>query len=163
MNGTMKIIMTILGFALIVGAVSAAGGAQVVKLVEKNPADWTIVPGASGSIMYQQDKFVFNGHGLVPGKYTLISYVEPTVQVPYDQTVQVVLGDGTATKQGNLLIKGGATTGLAYNTYASDADGDYQGITGAKIWLVPASALNADGKFVEWNPDNYLFETSLII
>jgi hypothetical protein len=162
MKGTMKLLMAVLGIVLIVGAVSAAGGAQVVKLVEKNSADWSIVPGASGSIMYQQDKFVFNAHGLVPGDYTLISYVEPTVLVPFGDTVQVVLGDGTATKQGNLLIKGGAVD-LAYNIYAPDADGDYQGITGAKIWLVPANALNADNKFVEWNPDNYLFETSLII
>lgn len=137
------------------------GKAQVVKLVEKDSADWSIVDGAFGSIMYQQSKFVFNGHGLTQGEYTLISYVEPTDVSPFGDTVQIILGSGEATEQGNLLIKGGEIN-LACNSYAADAEGDYQGVSGSKIWLVPSTALNSEYKFQEWNPDNYLFETSLI-
>jgi hypothetical protein len=163
MNGSLKVIMAVLGFALIVGAVSAGaatgtGHAQVVKLAEKNSSDWSIVPGASGSIMYQQDRFVFNGHGLVKGEdYSLISYAEP-----WPGTGSVVLGTGAATKQGNLLIKGGAAE-LVCNDYSTFTTGDYRSGSGSKIWLVLADDIDAaTGTFNAWNPSEYLFETRLI-
>jgi hypothetical protein len=151
--------MTVL-LALAVAPVAAApgGGAQVVKLVAKNSADWSIIKGgAFGSFMYQTDKFVFDGHGLVPGEeYALISYSEPW------GTPVLVLATGEATAQGNLIINKKGPTTLIKNVYAADAPGDYQGVTGAKIWLVPTSDLTGN-LFNAWNPDTYLFETSLII
>jgi len=163
MNGMTKAIMLVLGFALIFGVVSAApgGGAQVVKLVAKNSADWSVVKdGAFGSIMYQTDKFVFNGHGLVPGEdYALISYKEP-----WPGTGSKILAVGVATAQGNLIINKKGETTLIKNEYAAEALGDYKGVTGAKIWLVPTSDIDVlTGTFSAWNPDSYLFETSLII
>jgi hypothetical protein len=154
MNGTLKTIMVVLGFALIVGAVSAAGGAQVVKLVAKDTSTWVpIEGGAFGSIMYQQDKFTFNAHGLVPnGDYTLISYNDNAWAAP-----EVVLGNGIADKNGNILIKGGKFTLSTYD-YTT---GEYAGQTGAKIWLVPTSSMTGDNlNWVDWG--NFLFETSLI-
>jgi hypothetical protein len=150
--------MTVL-LALAVAPVAAAGHAQVVKLIEKTPvAEGPYIPilnGAFGSIMYQDDKFVFDGHKLDPGvDYTLISYSEPW------GTEIVILGTGKSTAQGNLLIKGGAV-GLVYNSYPTPTSNEYSG-TGAKIWLVPSSDL-AGTFFNAWNPQNYLFETSLII
>ena len=158
MNGMTKAIMLVLGFALIFGVVSAApgGGAQVVKLVAKEPVTWTqINPGTFGSLMYQTDKFVFNGHGLTPKTdYTLINFIDPW------GTGYTTLGNAITDKNGNILIKGEATTLTKY-IYASDADGDYQDITGAKIWLVPTTDLF--GGVLAWDPGNFLFETSLII
>jgi len=166
MNGMTKAIMLVLGFALIFGVVSAAplGGAQVVKMVQKDaysdPA-WQIVDGAFGSIMYQTDKFVFNGHGLVPNEpYALISYSEPW------GTPVLVLATGEATAQGNLIINKKGPTSLIKNDYVANAPGDYQDVKGAKIWLVPASDLtivDTTATFKAWNPATYLFETSLII
>jgi hypothetical protein len=168
MNGSLKVIMVVLGLALIVGAVSAdtvsaraghvTGHAQVVRLVEKNSSDWSIVPGAFGSVMYQRDRFVFNGHRLVPRmNYSLISYAEP-----WPGTGSVVLGTGTATKQGNLHIKGGAVK-LACNNYSAFTTGDYRKGNGSKIWLVLADDIDAvTGTFNAWHPDDYLFEKKLI-
>jgi len=156
MNGMTKAIMLVLGFALIFGVVSAApgGGAQVVKLVAKNSADWSVVKGgAFGSIMYQTDKFTFNAHGLTPsGEYTLINYVDPW------GSENVILATGVADGNGNILLKGGAIT-LNPNE-AGQGGYDY---AGSKIWLVPSGDLNGGVKFIAWNPDSYLFETSLII
>ena len=152
--------MTVL-LALAVAPVAAApgGGAQVVKLIEKTPTatgPYTpVLNGAFGSIMYQADRFVFEGHRLDPGKdYTLINYVEP-----WGMDV-VILGKGTATAQGKLLIKGGAVA-LTMSPYPTATSNEYSG-DGAKIWLVPAGDLNGT-KFMVWNPTTYLFETSLIL
>lgn len=152
MNGITKTILVALSIALMFGAVSAAGGAQVVKLVAKDAAWNPITDGAFGSIMYQGDKFTFNAHGLTPGgDYTLINYVDPW------GSDNVILGAGVADKKGNILLKGGSVT-LIKN--AADIGGyDY---AGAKIWLVPSADLTGV-KLVVWNPQNYLFETSLII
>jgi hypothetical protein len=107
-------------------------------------------------LMDLADKFTFNGHGLVPFEnYVLISYKEP-----YPGIGSVVLGTNTADKNGNILIKGGATT-LVCNDYNGYTTGDYRSGTGSKIWLVPASDFN-DGMFTTWNFANYLFETKLI-
>jgi len=156
--------MTVL-LALAVAPVAAApgGGAQVVKLIEKTPvAEGPYIPvlnGAFGSIMYQTDKFVFDGHRLDPGvDYTLINYVEPW------GTPVVILGAGKATAQGNLQIKGGAVA-LTKSEYPTPTSDEYSG-WGAKIWLVPTSDLTTVldvTTFNAWTPDTYLFERSLII
>lgn len=164
MNGSLKVFIAVLGFTLFFGGVSAAavpqvtGHAQVVKLVEKDSADWSIVPGAFGSLMYQQDRFVFNGHRLVPKtEYALISYAEP-----WPGTGSIILGSGTATRQGNLQIKGGAAK-LFCNNYTGYTTGDYRKGNGTKIWLVPAGDIDAvTGTFNVWHPDDYLFEEKLI-
>jgi hypothetical protein len=157
--------MTVL-LTLAVAPVAAApgGGAQVVKLIEKTPTDTgpfiPVLNGAFGSIMYQDDKFVFNGHRLDPGvEYALISYMEP-----WPGTGSIILGTGIATKAGNIQIKGGEVA-LVYNDYTAGTptSQEYVGQVGAKIWLVPRSDMDVAGtSFIAWNPDTYLFETSLI-
>ena len=47
------------------------------------------------------------------------------------------------------------------NDYSYGFGGDYEGVSGAKIWLVPADDKTGDC-FNAWNPDEYLFETELI-
>jgi hypothetical protein len=154
MKGTMKLLMVVLGLALLAGAVSAAGGALVVKLVAKDPSTWTPVTGGFGSFMYQADKFNFEGHGLaIKTPYTLINYIDPWGATPQFN----ILGSGTTDKNGNIQIKGGAVTLTPY-IYT---EGEYAGQTGAKIWLVPTKDIS--GTFLNWDPTNFLFETSLIV
>jgi hypothetical protein len=185
MNGSSKVIIAVLGLILIAGTVSAVavatcpvrhGEATVLRLVEKNSTDWSIVHGAFGNVMFQWDRFVFNGHKhtprensafirfafnghrLVPREnYTLISYAEP-----WPGTGSAILGNGSATEQGNLFIRGGAGK-LVCNNYSAFTTGDYRIGNGSKIWLVLADDIDAEtGTFSAWHPDDYLFETKLI-
>jgi hypothetical protein len=144
MNGTMKLLMVILGFALIVGAASAAGNAGFVMLVAKDPSTWEPIDGGAwGKMMYKdapKPMFVFNGNGLVAGQeYALINYFDPWGSVPQC----AILGTGVATGGGTVNIKGAVS-----------------GFTG-KIWLVPTKDLTGT-QFNAWNPTEYLFETALI-
>ena len=155
MSSMMRMVMVMLGIALLAGAVAAAGDAQVIKLVTKDITTWdSIDDGAFGSLMYQGDRFVFTGHGLVAGEsYTLIGYNEASWIG--DETI---FGVGVADQNGNVKIKGGAVilTPYAYTT------GEYAGQTGAKVWLVPTASMT--GANLNWvNPDLFLYETSLIV
>lgn len=105
----------------------------------------------------------------VPTEYALISYREPATDNDFLTTIHTVLKIKMSDKNGNITLKTGTGSFLNHlicNTYASDAPGDYQDVTGAKVWLVPTSdlALDADGTavFTAWNPDTYLFESDLI-
>ncbi len=155
MSSKIKMAMLVLGIALLVGGASAAGSAQVIKLVTKDTTTWEPVEGgAFGSLMYQNDRFVFTGHGLVAGEsYTLIGYNEASWA-----GLETIFGVGVADRNGNVKIKGGtvALTPYAYTT------GEYAGQTGAKVWLVPTTSMN--GADLLWlNPGTFLYETSLIV
>jgi hypothetical protein len=148
--------MTVL-LALAVAPVAAAGNANFMNIVAKDPVTWVPVDGGAwGKMMYKitpKPMFEFNGHGLVTGtEYALISYNEVWGQP------NSILGYCTADELGNVHIQGGAMT-LISNTYTS---GEYSGQTGAKIWLIPSSDLTTTGAMAGWNPTTYLFETSLI-
>lgn len=154
MNASMKIVIAIMGIALLAGAVSAVGTAQTVKLVAKNSTSWEPIDGgAFGSLMYQTDKFVFNGHGLEPNiSYTLVDYTENWVGD------EQILGSAVSTKTGKIQIKGKATTLTPYEY----TDGEYAGQVGTKIWLVPTDCMTG-ADITVWSPDRFLFETSLVI
>jgi hypothetical protein len=165
MKETMKLLMVVLGLVLLAGAVSAAGNAAFVTLVEKTPVPdgpYPIVDGgASGKMMYKsapKPMFEFNGQGLVAGeKYALISYAE-TWGDPAK-----VQGTGVANAGGNVHIAGGALD-LVCNGYPTGTSNEYSG-TGSKIWLVPfddLTTVNGVTTLTAWNPEEYLFETALI-
>jgi hypothetical protein len=120
---------------------------------------WTIVPdGAWGKLMYkdEDDKFVFNGHGLAAGTdYVLISYKEG-----YPGKGSAVLGRGTSDEFGNVHIAD-ALPELIINNYGTGTWGDYQNVSGTKIWLVLDADFQGE-EFVAWNPTDYLFEANLI-
>ena len=104
-----------------------------------------------------------------PVEYAMISYREPA-EGGFLTTSHNVLKIGTSDENGILKMKigtGAFLNHLICNTYAADAPGDYQGITGAKVWIVPTSDLimdEADGTamFTAWTPAAYLFESDLI-
>ena len=160
MNGKMKLIlvMILLAGLVCIMPVSATGNVQVIKYIEKRlncypiwcVPKFVIPPDAAfGSLMYQESKFVFNGHGLPPETdYTLI---EDPWWYPQKQ-----IGVGKTDKNGNILIKGDATS----LTYRPRWVGKYDGQIGAMVWLVPTSEMPMP--WWDWYPIHYLFETELI-
>ena len=110
-----------------------------LELYEKD-INWdAVVGGAWGKMVYSEDSFVFNGHGLVAGTdYTLINYDEAW------SSGQVCLAAGTSNNGGNINLAGD-TVGTG------------------KIWLVLSSDVNCDaGAMIAWNPSEYLFEYNTI-
>ncbi|MCK9593907.1 MAG: hypothetical protein M0Q91_18050 [Methanoregula sp.] len=126
-----------------------------LKLVEKDSAYQPVVGGMQGTFATTKTKYMFKASKLTPStSYTLISYDEDW------GSVNPILATGTSGKKGNLVLTGSSfTSSLVYNTYTS---GEYAGLTGAKIWLVPTNEL-AGGVLTSWNPSAYLFETHLIL
>ena len=116
-------------------------------LYEKD-SSWNVVPGGAwGKMRFDDDSFVFNGHGLEAGyDYTLIYYPDP-----WPGTGCMALGYGTAGTYGNVhIMEAFDFTSLPDNS---------------KIWLVLDSDENCDGdtgKMTGWNPTEYLFEYDLI-
>jgi len=148
---------------------------NVPYLVAKNmAAGWVESPDLGiGRFSYPNRgaDLQFNAVNLtkVPTEYALISYREPATDSAFLTTLHNVLKTGKSTSSGTLRMKigtGSVLNHLICNTYAVDAPGDYQNVTGAKVWLVPASdlAMNGNGTavFTAWNPDSYLFESDLI-
>jgi hypothetical protein len=163
----------------------------ILYLFEKTPLSnaepvgpWPIVPnGAWGSMSYNlwgpTFDFVFHGRRLVPNEhYTLIYYPDP-----WPGENLICLGTGIANKGGNLLIKGRedidtslpADYDANWTPCGEGAPADCRsGAVGAKIWLVPSSDVECNGKqipdtdqssppqMVGWNPTEYLFEYNLI-
>jgi hypothetical protein len=134
------------------------GQASQLYLYEKDSSDWSIVEdGAWGKMTYTDEKFVFNGHGLVAGEdYTLISYAED-----WPGCGSEILGSAVANKGGNVHIMEDMPE-LVINEYPSESIGDYNDVSGAKIWLVPTAELGNNNCFKGWNPTEYLFENNLI-
>jgi hypothetical protein len=108
-------------------------------LYEKDPIEWTVVAvGAWGKMSFDEDSFVFNGHGLEPDtEYTLIRYMDPWPGSP------VPLAEGTSNKGGNIHLSDEMLDG------------------GPKVWLVLSSDFNSES-WSAWNPSEYLFEYDAI-
>jgi hypothetical protein len=126
-----------------------------MKLVQKDTTTWEpIIGGMQGTFAVNKNKFMFTASKLTPStSYSLISYTEPW------GSVNTILGTGVSGKKGNVVITGNSFVGsLVYNTYTT---GEYAGLTGAKIWLVPTSDLS--GGVLTWDPSAFLYETHLIL
>jgi hypothetical protein len=150
-------------FVAIPAVQAGEANAAHLYLVEKNPADWTTVPGGAwGKMRYRPEAkffdFVFNGHKLDKREsYTLIYYPDP-----WPGTGLICLGQGMADDRGNVHIMGKIATGdlpAAYDENSTIPE------PGAKLWLVSSADVDCrEGltKMVGWNPTEYLFEKNLI-
>lgn len=128
-----------------------------IDMVSKDSTDWSVVDGAWGKFTWnsKNGNYVFNGHDLVPEtSYELINYLDP-----WNGVGSISLGIAVADEDGNVHIMGNIE-GLMKYDYPANADGNYQDVTGAKIWLVLDA--DFDGNMLAWNPDAYVFETELI-
>ena len=130
-------------------------GLDDLKLVQKDTTTWLpLANGGQGQFEVTRN----NGYTLSATKliastpYSLISYNE--------NGASVTLATGTSTKKGALTLKGSSFAGsLIYNTYTT---GEYSGLTGAKLWLVPTS--DVTGGAVNWGDMGaFLYETHLIL
>lgn len=111
-------------------------------LYEKNPETWEVEEdGAWGKMTYDNDSFVFNGHGLESETaYTLLRYNDPWPGYPV-----VCLGDGMSNDGGNVHLSDEMLNG------------------GPKVWLVLSDDVDCDSQeMVGWDPTEYLFEYDLI-
>ncbi len=126
---------------------SHPGKASQLYLYEKD-AEWNIVSdGAWGKMMYKEDKFVFNGHGLEADTgYTLINWL--------GWNNLLTIESGTSDEYGNVHIKGV----FDIESYSDDPDDKREGV---KIWLVPTDEIDEES-LTGWNPSEYLFEYNLI-
>ena len=139
-------------------AIPAATALNVVMpeniyMREKDPMDWSVIPGAKGCFRVMGDYFIFEATGLERGTYFLVNYYE---EWPYAKHIAMVKTDPL----GNART-GGTLPELTYHYYPPDAPGDYQDITGAKIWLVQAEDYRY-GK-LSWSPEGWLFEMNLVL
>lgn len=152
--------LTLVAYA-VVPAVAGDGGPAGksnrahLYLYEKDPATWEIVPGGAwGKMAYDLSgptfDFVFNGHGLGAGDYTLIYYPDP-----WPGSGLICLGSTAADEYGNVHIAGAVDTG--------DLPASIDQNDGAKIWLVVSGDVDCDtARMVGWHPTEYLFEYDLI-
>lgn len=144
-----------------------------------------------GKMMYflsgKKFKFVFKGHNLPTNQdYTLMYYPDPW---PGNGTI--CLGKGTTNDYGDIHILDSVDTngdlpyyhpGVVDDNYSDDnaykwtttynnvehVGEEYEGMTGAKIWLVLSEDVCCDcvpeepNQMIGWNPTEYLFEKHLI-
>ena len=105
------------------------------------------------NVMYPTFKYTFTGRApLINTEYVLIYYADPW------GTTGAVIGTGTTDVNGDVTISGDVNLGSL--PFIDDANSPY----GAKIWFVPSSDYDfTSGCLKAWNPQNYLFETGLII
>jgi len=125
-----------------------------IYLREKDSNDWTPIPdGAKGHLKVYSDTFYFEASGLDRGVYFLVNYYE---EWPYAKPISMVRTDA----MGNVRLWGYLPE-LIYHYYPPDAPGDYQDITGAKIWLVQAADYRHG--MLSWSPEGWLFEMNLLL
>ena len=141
------------------GPTGPAGKSNIIQLylVEKDPADWTVVEdGAWGKLTYNKaGKIVFNGHSLEAGEsYSLINFARDTEWPAHIN----FLGDGIANDDGDVHIACNyAYADLEHDeTPGSSSEDDY------KIWLVLTADIDGNGDLAGWTPEEYLFEDALI-
>jgi len=111
-----------------------------VRLFAKNPANWNIVKGGNGTLIYHEvsGAFTFNAAGLQPrSPYALIRYADAPPRAE-------ILARGTSDGHGRL-----------------ETSGIWRNWTG-KFWLVTgedlAGNVGESGSMRAWRPERYLFE-----
>ena len=112
-------------------------------------------------------EYDFEGHGLMPGNYTLIYYQDQPYGYCGDDFVSlgsdIAKGDGKGKADGNVHIKGSLATGDLPALFDLN-NVNNGGIGRAKIWLVLSNDIYVPTpQFRGWNPSCYLFEEEPII
>lgn len=133
--------------------------ASTLLLVKKNPADWSIVDGSSGGLLYYNASgpeftYLLSARGLaICTPYSLIYYTDP-----WPGAGGHLIASGSPDASGNLFLIGEVDLG---HNIPIDTDPNYP--EGGKVWLVLSVDYDAvSGQLTAWNPNNYLFEYNLI-
>ena len=146
----------IFAILIVVGISSAAtinSKSFSIKIVEKNPDDWSIIKkGAYGQIFFSKgDRLQFTGFKLSPNtEYTLIYYgANANNDVwPYATCIKKTLSN-------------------KYGRFRDIGTFDYSGFVKdnipQKFWIIKSSDVNcANNQMTAWNPTEYLFEEQTI-
>jgi len=173
------ILVLVLCFAFTAPAVATEYNSSLI-LENKNPSTWAVFGGddVQGTLEFNSSgpefEFSLVATGLTPGvEYALIYYTDTEDRfVDWGGSNGAVIATGEAS-DGNLAISGSTELGMDlpcpqdangyFYDYTQTSDG-YSNVTGAKIWLVPSSALTngVTLPIVVWAPSTFLFETDLI-
>ena len=133
-----------------------------VVLVSKDETTWATIDGPRGVLFYSVigDVFdyEFDAVGLSPGVgYSLIYYADPW---PGSNSARISAGTSDEVT-GDIHLEGSVDL-----TMSIPVPQDHNCATtpaGAKIWLVLSDDYDTEaGKMVNYNPEEWLFETSLI-
>ena len=153
-------------------------------LENKNPTTWAIIaeqPPIQGTLSYNLSgttfDFTITATGLADGNYSLIYYADKPDEFHYwgGDNPGALIWQGSSSS--GTLNSGSQSVALNINLpkepdyniikdYCGAPD-SYATCHGAKIWLIPSSAITPGvgcwGKVTAWPPnDNWLFETGLI-
>lgn len=154
-------------------ATPVSGYSNATYLDNKDTSTWaTILDERLGTLSYNAtgDTFGYNftATGLEASvAYSLIYYANPYP----GGNPGALIGTGTSTTEGTLLITGAPELGISLPTPPdanmlidhSIAPDFYTNAYGAKIWLVPSTCYNTETKTVStWSPTRFLFETDVI-
>ena len=177
-----KIILSLMGLFVVISALSIVSATpqtwKSIDLVQKDPSDWSVVDGATGKITMNDQLttrwfpcYKYNGRtvsciktiwlGFVSGsavnlepktKYTLVYYG--------DSENNDVWNHVTCIKTAKTNNKGKVTFGKTkfdriHEFFTDDLE--------QKFWIVPSEDLDCKNNvFLDWNPENYLFEQKTI-
>ncbi len=157
-----KIILSVLWSVFLISSVLAVDSYKNynIKVVQKDPTDWSTVTGGSGNVLLshgvRNQNVEFRGHAILLGmepftSYTLIYYGDKTHNDiwPY----ATCISSGVTNKHGNVKINEGL---FDYSSFIDD------GIN-QKFWIILSSDINCTAKkMIAWNPNSILFEQKVI-
>jgi len=169
--------------ALLLMAMTSIASAETLtlELTTKDPVTWEATDSGAVTLTYNSAgaTFDYSVVGTVPSsntQYALIYYADkPDRFVSWGgDNPGAVIGTGMSDGSGNINFAGSKELNINL-PHPNDANFDttetdycyvdeYENCYGAKLWLVPTSALTNEDSLplVSWAPTEYLFETDLI-
>lgn len=166
---------------MLVPAVASATEYDSSLTLENKDANWQpIEDGISGTLQYNSSgstfDFNFTAQGLTLSDYSLIYYADQPVRFTYwggdnpGAVIATFTGVSGTISSGDMSVELDMDLPCPPDANISEINYDdtpdfYPNAHGAKIWLVPTSALTGSGVLpvIAWPPtDNWLFETDLI-
>ena len=167
------ILLLLMALLLIPASVSAITYNSTTVLDNKDTTTWArITDGRLGTLNYNSSGPTFDFSFTASGVEASIAYSLIYFANPYPgNNPGALIGTGTSTAEGTLLITGSPELGINLPTPPdsnmlvdhSGPPDNYVHAFGAKIWLVPSACYNATTKSViTWSPTRFLFETDLI-
>jgi PKD repeat protein len=133
-----------------------------VRLVEKNPSNWSVVPEGNYGVL----NYTIDSNGLMTYNFNVVDNDTLTDNHTLVVIAPELNGTGEWPQIGSIAIPDNGTdvnisTCLGWINDSKDYKGE---VYGAKIWYAPTADFNfSGGYFTAWHPGNILFEEDLIV